>query len=1084
MPGGILVIGVGGCGRGIVNQVKWRLNDLYGSAAKAGAVLYVIDGPQADQLNEGPRGYQIDVSPNSPEKFDFSVSPKPTIDSIQAGNRINFISDWLSAQEAKDTPKEGIEPRDGFGGMRVPGRTTAFLEAQALNNAITKLKGAANQCLTLAMDQGAYQEALNAIKMKVASLTVFICGSQSGGTGAGLLIDVAHLVRHNLGDKGRLIGVIALPSAFAHLRDGAEHVRLIANGMAGLRDLARSQTKDVPFAVTYDASLSVANQQLFHMCYLVDGGNTYRDGDPRQYLYPGAADLILAHVQDRKSIYVSLINRSAQVEVQPSACTRFSAYGIHEFVYSFRDVAETFRYRFVQDVAHYALEKRPGDPFDGMTKARTFLQGCCKFTELATKLDTKEGIPVAPPPEQNQYDPLGKSLELSAKGGRCKWLPCPNMPERVQKAGLIFNRVTNGIVQRNAETLFDRFIGKPASTDDCLINWLRNQQNLVVEEFEARLIDQVVDLFCTEERGKRKPKRWADEPGVITKAAEFAESVRVCLERLRGAIDQAYTQFATVDGVARSLHAKSKLDAILAKLDPNGVDRDKQENYLHEATKYLQVRMWELFIEAAHEIASRLLISVKSLLSKLGEEASGWANMLNAAETEAQHERSERIALREDLRGILTRTYFPAPDGAAEDALYADIVTTPHLGAYLGQCGWSVVCEIVGESDLNRVANFQIFAQMPEVEGFKTPTTSRKVRFLHNNTVGALPTEDFVWRRIGAYIVEKALPVLEDRSIWDILALDFEHVAYDRERGDEQKQRLEYVKSKCDILCGGGSAYQLQVSQQGRCGRSQYCMSTFLNVGTSSNPGDMLASEFAAELQSRNIKTEVNPSHSHQILLLNLDDGVDLRDWSFLKKGQQVYYDYLRKEKMPPISLCPQEKLAVQIEEDLARLARADYPQWLSPETVAMFRTSGEFQAIVLSYAFGLLERGRNRWEGAVMPLNSLGVQMPEGEVEWIAPEWQWGEIFRKLMYVQGQRPLCNAVVESWKNYYDTRLLAELKTAADVAACFNKHADELKLAEVPATFRNTHPDFLDHTELLAVFRSVLRQYTKGTCDSM
>src|SRR5690606_29152949 len=102
---------------------------------------------------------------------------------------------------------------------------------------------------------GTIQAALVKVKRNnptLKSLQVFIVGSLAGGTGAGMFIDTAHLVREiatqdNLDLKGKMSirGYLVLPDAFSRTVDQALLRSMYARAYAGMRESRR-------FTVSFD----------------------------------------------------------------------------------------------------------------------------------------------------------------------------------------------------------------------------------------------------------------------------------------------------------------------------------------------------------------------------------------------------------------------------------------------------------------------------------------------------------------------------------------------------------------------------------------------------------------------------------------------------------------------------------------------------------------------------------------------------------------------------------------------------------------------------------------------------------------
>ena len=208
-----IVIGVGGGGRGVVNWLKWYLQQEYGSPEAAGVRLFCIDGPPRDQYRLAG-DFQIDVSSGSPEFYPLTVSPQRAIEAITREEPFAFIDQWLPPSDARRIPTEALDPSTGFGRNRVAARAGLFLEAGTLVAQLPDLTGASY---------------------------IFVVGSQSGGTGAGMLLDVAYLVKRAKG-TAVLFGIVLLPSGFDYIFRLPEEVRdRDARAFAGLRELLRFQ---------------------------------------------------------------------------------------------------------------------------------------------------------------------------------------------------------------------------------------------------------------------------------------------------------------------------------------------------------------------------------------------------------------------------------------------------------------------------------------------------------------------------------------------------------------------------------------------------------------------------------------------------------------------------------------------------------------------------------------------------------------------------------------------------------------------------------------------------------------------------
>lgn len=1075
MPGGILVIGVGGVGRGIVNHLKWRLEDRYGSPEKAGVCLYVIDGPIQDGLSEVPGGYQINVSPGSPEKYTFNSNPQDSLIAIEKGENVPFVSEWLSKETAKNVPKVGVAPEQGFGGSRIAGRTTFFLDADRINVEVGRLLTATGAFFDTARNIGQFAAEEGAVGGSPAPVAaVFICGSQSGGTGAGLLTDVACMVKSQLPNRlqsAKLYGVLALPGAFMTFKQGDEQERLVANGIAGLREIRRMQNRKVPFEIKYSDALTVSSKQLFELCYLIDGGPVYSGANPQLYMYPSAADMIFAHVEDRNAIYVRNVDRIANIATVGAGAS-FSRYAVHDLFCAQKDLVRVLGLRFAEDILARLTASGGGNNNGGDAANESLRKNA--FTEYALSGTWN----LAPPsPRHSAWNTLGQKIG--------QYPQLPDLTSAIPMAGAFFvSGNTNQVVERNTTSLMDRYLGENVENPapNSMSVWLQNREPILCAEIEDKLIRGIVDLFYDKKEGSANlvPKSWAVQ-GQLSAAVEYAERVKGVLERFKRAVDEAWRDALGHDGNPPSARCRTAMNAAFAGVPKTKADRAKQTAYLSKGNEYLKARLWEMFIKSAQRVLERLILVTDRLLGKLGTSAGGWIKTLEDHTKEARDRRAEINTARRAMSEISTRTMLPVPEGNDEDQLYRREVAAAHIDNYLSASSWMLGLE-GGADRLATVEGFFIYAVTPSTPGYRgNEIRVRNFARFHSNAPAADEVfTEFSWQQMEAYAVHKVVPALGKLTLWDMMALDFEANFKNRSEIRElsiTEQIDRYVAEKCNSLVAGGkNNLQLKTDTPGRVQNYSWAMSAFQSVSAPSSNAERIATAFHDSLKERNMPLVTVPHMRNRCVLLTVDDGLAADDWQGLADCRKIYERRLSDTSKPSPTVFPHERTAIPIEAEIARKERQSICRWLSPELTALLGDRYAFEDFVLAYAFGLMEKRSMAWpDGSHYDVSTLGV-LHEDDFIPLAAAWQLGPALQEFICNNALR-VKPVVREAWQNFRRNELGS--KSPEEIKDAFKAAIGGLTVDRVPAAHQADYPDFLadkdgGHAELQKVMESVLR----------
>jgi hypothetical protein len=301
-----LLIGLGGTGQWVLTYVKKELLDYTKGEGVPPEVRLIafdttrqIDEKKSKTDKEDPivvNGVQLAVD----EFYHLGGNIEKIVREISEQGLHPHISSWLQAKTYLSRLGAGqYMLEEGAGQMRPFGRMAVFkdLESNPENSKIF----------------GTLRNAIHDIQREVSenrSLEISIIASLAGGTGAGMAVDVAHIVRtiaeDTIGSKNFVIrGFFVLPRAF-HLIPGGDSPGMRARAFAAIRELSRFITVfgDREYPMIYNQHPQFreylqkpVEKRLFDLCYLVDAHrarNSLQDVDPRFGVFPSIADSLLA----------------------------------------------------------------------------------------------------------------------------------------------------------------------------------------------------------------------------------------------------------------------------------------------------------------------------------------------------------------------------------------------------------------------------------------------------------------------------------------------------------------------------------------------------------------------------------------------------------------------------------------------------------------------------------------------------------------------------------------------------------------------------------------------------------------------
>ncbi|RMH34553.1 MAG: hypothetical protein D6687_03280 [Acidobacteria bacterium] len=227
-----LVIGLGGTGVDVIRQLKRRIRQ--SMQPMPGVLEFLVVDTEMPQ--------------NMPGKERILDREIAYIGDFNAGKVLDHLDQhphikdwWPSDQVVTGSIFRGARQRRLVGRLSLYARWGQF--AHRLDTKLDKIRQIAEN--EQVEKQGIRTE-------RTGQVRVYIVSSLCGGTGSGLLLDVAFRVRSKLGDDGEICGVFVMPSVF--LQEIASHIqrlRIQGNAYAALKELNYYLSGQQQFEATF-----------------------------------------------------------------------------------------------------------------------------------------------------------------------------------------------------------------------------------------------------------------------------------------------------------------------------------------------------------------------------------------------------------------------------------------------------------------------------------------------------------------------------------------------------------------------------------------------------------------------------------------------------------------------------------------------------------------------------------------------------------------------------------------------------------------------------------------------------------------
>jgi len=349
-----VIIGLGGTGRWVLTGIKKNLLEIHRGKLPPQVRLLSFDTVEEQSSANGPPiepvqigGVQLDAA----EYIHLGGRIYDLCQQISDDEEVlPHIRSWLQA----DSYLKRLVPNDftisrGSGQRRPFGRMALFLDLQAHNQSIV-----ANRI----------KQALQEVSIGDSKVGVYIAASLSGGTGSGMFIDIAHLVRV-IADQQQITlrGFLVLQNTFSSVQR-LTHVE--PNTGAALRELDRfMHIFNQSYTIAYNPAIPDRGKtvygegrgRLFDGCYLIDADrdrNPLVRYDPNVGVYPSIADSITTLIDPGVAAKFdddvsNITQRSSNAQLNKDT-PHYSSIGSYTLIFPAEDIITSLSYRFAREL--------------------------------------------------------------------------------------------------------------------------------------------------------------------------------------------------------------------------------------------------------------------------------------------------------------------------------------------------------------------------------------------------------------------------------------------------------------------------------------------------------------------------------------------------------------------------------------------------------------------------------------------------------------------------------------------------------------------------------------------------------------
>jgi Tubulin like len=364
-----VIVGVGGTGAEVLSRIRRLIEESYGSLRKFPIVGFLwIDTDQGYKVTDP----QAAGSPlQDHEKHWASVSGNEVRNIMSNMERFPWIESWFPQELERNI--SALEA--GAGQIRACGRFAFFYNYAKIqdrfNEACSRVKGHESE-----------MREQYGIRVSGNALNVFVVGSLSGGTGSGMLTDLAYCIRSWLRGQGSpmITAIVPMPNAFAGVKVAE---RVLANGYAALMELNYFSDHRTEYVAQFgrDLATEVRDKRApFDFTYLVGSKNGEKEFSLDELRELIAQNIFLDLTSDfaphKRSIRDNIKGAWAQADPGGRGYPKsFMSFGLATMEVPVVQIRTTLSNRLAKNLVQWWLNESALLPPNMVDLVQTFLSG-------------------------------------------------------------------------------------------------------------------------------------------------------------------------------------------------------------------------------------------------------------------------------------------------------------------------------------------------------------------------------------------------------------------------------------------------------------------------------------------------------------------------------------------------------------------------------------------------------------------------------------------------------------------------------------------------------------------------------------
>lgn len=361
-----LIVGLGGSGATTVMHIKQQLMNTYDDQVPDTVGLLIFDTSQSPLAQVSKANL---AQPANREYGHLGGNAKAMVQRAASGSPdSDHLSSWLCADYyLKSLPDNLFQLEDGAGQLRQLGRLALFKDVAATNT--SQFYSLVNERIQSIRRASGVQRAL----------AVYIVGSLTGGTGAGLFVDSAYLIRkiaQSVGMDVLMRGFFFLPDAFSAALPRADRESAKPRSFAALREMSRfilHEDYKLGYPIFYQDARHSSDvdmwrghltSKLYDLIYLIDGKRDRNDMSsvPLEIgSSPSVADAILAYIDGdageyQRSYIVNIGNQVTARQTRDGRKPYVGSVGSYSIILPIQQIIEGWAYRLGNEAVNLILQ--------------------------------------------------------------------------------------------------------------------------------------------------------------------------------------------------------------------------------------------------------------------------------------------------------------------------------------------------------------------------------------------------------------------------------------------------------------------------------------------------------------------------------------------------------------------------------------------------------------------------------------------------------------------------------------------------------------------------------------------------------